>query len=105
MTRTDDRALRTSLQHGELHRLAVEHSSDLIALSDADLRILYASPSWRAVLGYDPDALVGTSALDLVHPDDLPVVHRAATESVADGHAALAHFRLRHQDRRWLDFE
>ena len=32
--------------------------------------IVYASPSWQTLPGWDPEGLVGTPFLELVHPDD-----------------------------------
>ncbi len=54
----------------ELYRLITEHTSDLISLFDGAGRYIYVSPSYQAMLGYDPEALLGTVALDLLHPDD-----------------------------------
>ena len=49
----------------------MEHSSDVIALLDATGTILYTSPPVTRLLGYGPAELVGRSAFELLHPDDL----------------------------------
>ena len=51
-------------------QLVLERSHDLITVTDPLGTIVYASPSWHTVLGWDPEALLGTPALELVHPDD-----------------------------------
>jgi PAS domain S-box-containing protein len=51
-------------------RLLAENSRDLIRTYDADGTIRYASPSCSAVLGYDPDELIGRSSTGLQHPED-----------------------------------
>ena len=51
-------------------QLVLERSHDLITVTDPLGTIVYASPSWHTVLGCDPETLVGTPAIDLVHPDD-----------------------------------
>lgn len=60
----------------EQYKLVTEHITDLIQLIDSDLRILYASPSFRTILGFDPSQLTGKSLFDLIHPDDRESVSR-----------------------------
>jgi PAS domain S-box-containing protein len=50
-------------------RVVSEHTRDVVFQYGLDHRILYASPAVRRY-GYEPDALVGQVAQDLVHPDD-----------------------------------
>lgn len=56
----------------ELYRLLAENSSDVICRFSPRGRLLYTSPACKAVLGVEPAELVGSRALDLVHPDDVP---------------------------------
>ena len=51
-------------------QLVLERSHDLITVIDPRGTIVYASPSWHTLLGWDPETLLGTSSLELVHPDD-----------------------------------
>jgi PAS domain S-box-containing protein len=46
-------------------------STDLILLSDTCGQIRAMNPAWEQLLGWPLQALVGTSFLELVHPDDL----------------------------------
>jgi len=55
-------------------QLVLERSHDLITVVDVLGSIVYASPSWQSILGWNPDSLLGTSALELVHPDDREAV-------------------------------
>jgi len=59
-------------QSEERFRLIAEHAHDLIALLDKEGRFHYLSPSWESALGYPAGALLGTVALELIHPDDWP---------------------------------
>lgn len=81
-----------------LHRLLVEHASDLFTMVDVEGRVLYASPSHRKVLGYAPEELVGTPVLQFVHPDDVETIARALTRS---GNAEVPPVRIRHRDGSW----
>jgi diguanylate cyclase (GGDEF)-like protein/PAS domain S-box-containing protein len=47
--------------------------SQVILLVDAETRIIWAAGAPRAIGGHDPQALIGRSAVELVHPDDLPL--------------------------------
>jgi two-component system, cell cycle sensor histidine kinase and response regulator CckA len=52
------------------YRLITDNAADLISLIDHAGRLLYASPSHQLVLGYAPAQLIGSHAIDYVHPDD-----------------------------------
>ena len=52
--------------------LVTENASDLIALIDEQGVFQYASPSFRTVLGFDPEALIGQARRTFIHPDDRP---------------------------------
>src|SRR5687768_7411599 len=52
-------------------RALIEHSSEFIAVVDADSRFLYVNPAAQRVLGRRSAELVGLEGLKLVHPDDL----------------------------------
>jgi PAS domain S-box-containing protein len=58
-------------------RLMIENATDLITLLDDAGTIRYGSPAVRRVLAYAPDALVGRSVFDLVHPADVSRVREA----------------------------
>ncbi len=63
-------------------RALIEHSSDVVALTDANNRIIYLSPSTKRVLGYDPEELIGTMGLNLVYPEDLEETKKVVQESI-----------------------
>jgi diguanylate cyclase (GGDEF)-like protein/PAS domain S-box-containing protein len=53
----------------QLFQRIVERSVYVYAIVDASTRLTYVSPSCRDLLGYDPEELRGTLALDLVRPE------------------------------------
>jgi PAS domain S-box-containing protein len=79
----------------------IEHSSDLIAILNADGTVRVASPSHQRVLGYAPAELVGRNAFDLVHPDDQAALRTAFTRNLRTGEPASREFRFRHRDGSW----
>ena len=82
------------------YRLLAENNSDVISRHDPDGVYRYVSPSARQVLGYEPSDLIGRSAYDLIHPDDL---HRACTvQAIAAAPGPLtATYRMRRADGGW----
>lgn len=77
----------------ERFRSLVQHASDVITVVDADARISYASPSMAHVLGYDPAEVIGTHALDLIHPDDRDKVVAASASAIDEGAPATVEYR------------
>ena len=89
----------------EAFRLLAEASTDLIARQDLDGLFLYVSPASRALLGYGPDELVGRSAFDLVHPEDLAELRRSYREVVETGGPSTSTYRIRRGNDSWAWFE
>jgi PAS domain S-box-containing protein len=52
------------------YQALIENASDVILVVDRDREITYASPSVEAVLGSDPETVVGQNPFSFVHPDD-----------------------------------
>jgi hypothetical protein len=81
------------------YRRLAEESLDLVTILDAKGDIRFESRSHGVELGWDPEELVGRSAFQFVHPDDLQAVIGAFTESLrTEGPTPLISFRFRHKD-------
>ena len=96
----DGRVSEDLVRGEEDFRDLVESSSDGIAVVDADLRLLFASPAARTLLGVPATAVGRTGLLDPVDPEDRPHLRAA----VFLGRAAV-HFRVVTEDggRRELE--
>ncbi len=66
------RAEQARRQSEERFRALIEHGGDALALVTPDGTVLFASQAAERVIGYSPAELVGRSAFEHVHPDDLP---------------------------------
>src|ERR1700686_3590984 len=72
------RAERDALESERRYRLLAESSFDMIVRFDPqNQRGTYISPACRRLYGYEPDEAQGRSAVDIIHPEDLPRVHDA----------------------------
>jgi PAS domain S-box-containing protein len=78
----------------------LERTHDLVAATDPDGTIVFASPSW-STLGWDPEHLPGTPLLELVHPDDAAAAAAAIAEVVAGADLDAVTVRLRRSDGSW----
>jgi PAS domain S-box-containing protein len=56
----------------EKYRLVTINTSDLIAFTSADLDLIFTfvNPSYKKILGYDSEELLGRSGLSFIHNDD-----------------------------------
>lgn len=94
--------LRSSNQR---HRLLADNSTDLISRLAIDGTFLYVSHASRAMIGYEPDELVGRNIGEFLHPLDryAQAARRARVDAATE--PILQEFRVRHRDGRWLWFE
>ncbi len=88
-------------------RALVEHGSDLIVVLDEKMCFTFVSPSARVILGRRPEDLIGRSAEEILHPDDLASAVAALRSRIDDPdskHRGLR-VRVRHEGSgwRWLD--
>jgi diguanylate cyclase (GGDEF)-like protein/PAS domain S-box-containing protein len=82
-------------------RSLVEHSTELVAVVDEKKHIRFVTPTFYRRLGYDPADLLGSSLLDLVHPEDAKTT--PLEESPDD--ESPRRWRLRQSDGTWVETE
>ncbi len=86
-------------------RALADHATELVAEFDKNGRYLYASPSYRTLLGIEPTDLIGTFPTELIHPDDWHNSLDRFNDAVgAMGESNSIH-RLRHADGSWRWFD
>lgn len=103
---TDRHAAAKRLADSERRfRLLAENSSDVVILSDSALRITWISQSVQTTFGFDPDEVIGHTAADFVHPDDVSRLTQTIAHSDDQGVAARLRYRWRCADGayRWVE--
>jgi len=65
------------------YRLLADHATDIMLTLEPDGTIRFASPAIRELGHFDPESLVGTNAVDLVHADDRDRVRKAHLQALA----------------------
>jgi PAS domain S-box-containing protein len=87
-------------------RTLVQNSSDILAIFEDNGTVRYMSPTVERILGYKPEELVGTSAFNLVHPEDGELASRSFAEALEnDGEMVSVEFRIRAADGSWRYME
>ena len=87
----------------ERYRAFVENGSDAVTVVDADGTITYASPAIERITGREPPEIVGTAALDHVHPDERERTAASLAASLDEpGATSSWEGRIRHADGSWV---
>ncbi len=89
----------------ERYRLIAENTRDLICMLDVEGNYTYVSPSYREVLGYAPESLLGTSCFSLIHPDDRRMAEQKTVQAVVDQRPERLELRVKDSAGNWKVFE
>ncbi|HVU14641.1 MAG TPA: PAS domain S-box protein, partial [Phototrophicaceae bacterium] len=89
----------------ERYRLIAENATDLISVQTPDGVFLYASPASNALLGYEPEELIGHSLYEFLHPEDGDRVRRVRRQALeTPGVTTIAYrFRVKDGSYTWLE--
>jgi PAS domain S-box-containing protein len=100
------------LESEQRHQALLDATSDIITVLDDQDIIRYQSPAVTAILGYDPNAMVGRNVLEFVHPKDTPKIKdlmKSTRESSETGGKSISslpvQFRFLHFDGSWRFLE
>jgi PAS domain S-box-containing protein len=83
--KTEHRATEAALQDSEMrYQLLAENVTDVIFTTDLELNLTYVSPSAKLLLGYDMDALIGKSMIELMTPESVWVAIEAMKQALEE---------------------
>ncbi len=104
---TERKSIEKALFESErYYRALIENATDGILVVNTDGKIRYESPSVARILGYEPAALIGTSAFDLIHPDDLSQIAGAFMEGInIPNFVHRGEYRIQHCNGEWRYFD
>jgi PAS domain S-box-containing protein len=66
---------------------------------------IYASPACRSLLGYEPEDLIGHSAYDFFHPQDLDAIRKSHSTILETPDTSTVEYRIRRKDCSYTWFE
>ncbi|MEN8699709.1 PAS domain S-box protein [Bacillus infantis] len=103
---TEQKQLEKNREESERkYRLLADNISDLIILHKHDISYLYASPSVKRILGYEPEEMLELDALQLIHPDDIGEVKSKQQQILHSGEPVLVTHRVKKKDGNYIWME
>lgn len=86
-------------------RKIIENAPDLVSILDSEGRITFQNRAFSDLLGYGPDELIGSTAFELIHPDDVGRIAASFDRAVGGAEVESAEARLRRKDGSWQPME
>ena len=84
-------------------RALIEKGKDMKALSNAEGKIIYCTPSITKMLGYATEEFLQAGLYDLVHHEDIPqFVEKRKTISGVKGASFTCQVRVKHKQGKWV---
>ncbi len=101
---TEERSSAKAVRESEArYRLLAENITDVITKFEPDGTRTFVSPSCYAVLGYTPDELVGVTAPNIVHPDDVLKTNAIIRQAIESSSASFSIIqRVRHKAGHYI---
>jgi PAS domain S-box-containing protein len=89
----------------ERYRLVAENSTDMITTHTPDGFYLYISPAGKAILGYQPEEMIGRTPYEFIHPDDIDEVLAIHQDTLQQPqpHTLSARVRRSNGEYIWLE--
>jgi len=86
-------------------RLLAENASDMISRHTIEGVFLYVSPACKAMIGFEPNELIGKSSLDFIHPEDQPNFKNLFSKTPSMPPGNIFAYRARHKDGHYIWLE
>jgi len=87
------------------YRLMADNSTDMISRHNPKGIFVYVSPACTALLGYEPEELIGRLPRDYFHPQDLEKLAKAHSKVMALPVTYTLTYRIRRKDGKYIWFE
>ncbi|GGO00679.1 PAS domain S-box protein [Saccharibacillus kuerlensis] len=90
------------MESSEAYQVLTESTRELVTQSTLSGQLLYASPSVKTLIGYEPEEMVGRHRSEFYHPEELELMENLSLE---DAQGQIFMRRIRHKEGRYLWFE
>ncbi|MEK0179383.1 MAG: response regulator [Oscillatoriales cyanobacterium] len=87
------------------YRLMADNSTDMISRHNPRGVFVYVSPACNALLGYQPEELIGNFPKNYFHPEDVEKLSKAHAKLMALPVTYTLSYRVRRKDGRYIWFE
>ncbi len=99
-------AIKKEIEESARFRALMDKSPDVLLLSDANAKILFASQGLEGVLGYSPSEFIGRVGFGFVHPAHEPAARQLMLDIVSEpGKSQTGEFLVRAKDNAWRQLE
>ncbi len=100
-----ERLLLALRRSEERYRLLADHATDIISTHTLSGIYTYVSPACRAILGWEPEELLGRDPYDFFHPEDLTTIENSHINvlETTDMQVVSYRFRRKSGDYTWLE--
>ncbi|HEY5333779.1 MAG TPA: PAS domain-containing protein, partial [Solirubrobacterales bacterium] len=85
--------------------LLADTLGEMVSRHDPDGTYTYASPGTRALVGFEPEELIGRSGFEFIHPDDLDDLRGAHVSLMKDDDRVDVRYRHRRKDGSYAKVE
>lgn len=86
------------------YQFIVDNVNSMVSRHTLEGVYTFASPACRTLLGYEPEDLLGSSAYDFFHPDDLAEIRETHAKTLNQAVTRIV-YRIRHKLGHYLWFE
>ncbi|KAG0138089.1 hypothetical protein HOY82DRAFT_535026 [Tuber indicum] len=83
----------------------LEELQDFLHILSPSGKMVYASPSSKALTGFGPEELLGKFITEFIHPDDSGLFVREFNGAIATGQPLRLFYRFQKSDGTWAIFE
>jgi diguanylate cyclase (GGDEF)-like protein/PAS domain S-box-containing protein len=97
--------MSASSTHLDGFELLADTLGEMVSRHDADGIYTYASDGTSALLGYEPDELIGHSGYEFIHPDDIDDLHGAHVSLMKEDDRVEVRYRHRRKDGSYAECE
>jgi PAS domain S-box-containing protein len=87
----------------EKYKNLISNLSEVIIEIDSDMKFSYISPQISESFGFEPEEVVGTDAIEFIHPDDRESSFSKIEEAVEKGEVANFEFRTLHKKGHYIE--
>ncbi len=87
------------------YRLLAENATDMISRLDDNAKFTYMSPASESFLGYLPEEMIGKSAFEFIHEDDLHFINYAYEQLISNQESIIIIYRKRRKDGVYIWIE
>ncbi len=99
-----ERADNTPTEHGLMIQWLFANSQELLLVIGPDARFKLVNPAWTAATGWASDEILGKSAADFIHPDDLDAFGKFAEQLIETRTGQnVARVRMKDGSYRWFE--